>query len=173
MKLTHGSIALASSRMMGSGTIVPLRFDHQVIIRGGVKGAGGIGLFPGAMVALSGKNGGGGWFLVNEIIVVRVINLAKLWLMILEMPGMKPRPEPIRTLQVANSSFSMYIASGPYTPDTDLQHKPWQKLLDVMKSTKPTVVLLVRSSHLFICVFEFDVYSLLSLGRSLIAHTPY
>jgi hypothetical protein len=56
--------------MMGSGARVPLRFVPDVKIRGGAKGAGGIGFFPGAIVALRGKNGGGGWFLVTEILAV-------------------------------------------------------------------------------------------------------
>lgn len=61
---------IESSRMLSSGTRVQLRFDPSIKIRGGVQGAGSVGLFPGTMVALRGKNGGGGWFLVNEILVV-------------------------------------------------------------------------------------------------------
>lgn len=56
--------------MMGSGTRMPLRFEPEVKVRGGPKGIGGIGLFPGEIVALKGKNGGGGWFLVDEILAV-------------------------------------------------------------------------------------------------------
>jgi len=59
-----------SSRMLSSGARVPLRFDSSFKIRGGPQGAGGANLFPGAIVALRGKNGGGGWFLVNEILAV-------------------------------------------------------------------------------------------------------
>ena len=55
---------------MGSGARVALRFERQVKVRGAVKGSGGIGFFPGAIVALRGKNGGGGWFLVTEILAV-------------------------------------------------------------------------------------------------------
>lgn len=56
--------------MMGSGVRVPLRFDSEVKIRGGAAGAGGIGLFPGAIVALRGKNGAGERFHVDEILAV-------------------------------------------------------------------------------------------------------
>ena len=56
--------------MMGSGSRVSLKFDAAVKVRGGPKGVGGVGLFPGAIVALRGKNGGGGWFLVEEILAV-------------------------------------------------------------------------------------------------------
>jgi DNA polymerase alpha subunit B len=59
--------------MMGSGARVPLRLDAQLKVRGGIRGAGGVGLFPGAIVALKGKNGGGGYFGVSEILGVRVL----------------------------------------------------------------------------------------------------
>jgi DNA polymerase alpha subunit B len=71
VKLNEASLVLESSRMMGSGIRVSLRFDPGVKIRGNAERTEGIGLFPGAIVALRGKNGGGGWFLVNEILAVR------------------------------------------------------------------------------------------------------
>jgi DNA polymerase alpha subunit B len=37
----------------------------------------------------------------------------------------------------------MCIVSGPYTADADLSYKPWRALLNVIKTTKPTVILLV------------------------------
>lgn len=58
---------------MGSGGRVPLKFDPNVKVRGGPKDAGGVGFFPGSIVALKGKNGGGGWFTVSEIVVVRLL----------------------------------------------------------------------------------------------------
>ena len=57
--------------MMGSGVRVPLRFLPDVKVRGGPKGQASIGLFPGAIVALKGRNGGGGWFSVSEVMTVR------------------------------------------------------------------------------------------------------
>ena len=58
------------SRMMGSGARVPLRFDPSINVRRGPRGVGGQGIFPGAIVALKGKNGGGGSFLAAEILAV-------------------------------------------------------------------------------------------------------
>jgi hypothetical protein len=66
-KLNEASILLESSRVMGSGVRVPLRFDAEVKLRAPTAGRSGIGLFPGAIVALKGKNGGGGRFNVSEI----------------------------------------------------------------------------------------------------------
>ena len=58
---------------MGSGARIPLKFDPAVKVRGGLRGVGGVGMFPGAVVALRGKNGGGGWFLVEEILAVSLL----------------------------------------------------------------------------------------------------
>lgn len=69
-KLTESSLILETSRMLGSGSRVPLRFSPALKIRGGALGAGGISFFPGALVALQGKNGGGGSFLASEILAV-------------------------------------------------------------------------------------------------------
>lgn len=71
MKLNEASLTLESSRQMGSGARVPLRFDPHVKLRQGKQGVGGIGLFPGAIAAFRGKNGGGGSYLVSEILSVR------------------------------------------------------------------------------------------------------
>ena len=71
VKLNEASLTLESSRQMGSGARVPLRFDPHVKLRQGRQGVGGIGLFPGAIAALRGKNGGGGSYLVSEILSVR------------------------------------------------------------------------------------------------------
>lgn len=65
-KLNESSITLESSRMMGSGVRVPLRFNTPLKIHGSTR----VGFFPGAIVALRGRNGGGGWFLVSEVLSV-------------------------------------------------------------------------------------------------------
>ena len=70
VKLNEASLTLETSRAMGSGIRVPFRFDPNVKVRGGKREAGGVGMFPGAIVALRGKNGGGGWFMVSEVLSV-------------------------------------------------------------------------------------------------------
>jgi DNA polymerase alpha subunit B len=70
VKLNKAILTLESSRSMGSGARVHLKFDPNVRLRGAKKGIGGVGLFPGAIVALRGKNGGGGWFTVTEVLPV-------------------------------------------------------------------------------------------------------
>lgn len=61
--------------MQGSGVRVPLRFSPELKLRRTIQGAGGLGLFPGAIVTLKGKNGGGGFFVVDEILGVGCILL--------------------------------------------------------------------------------------------------
>jgi DNA polymerase alpha subunit B len=70
IKLNETSVVLEASRMTGGGARVPIRFGPDVVVRGGARGAGGIGVFPGAIVALRGRNGGGGWFQASEILTV-------------------------------------------------------------------------------------------------------
>ena len=43
----------------------------------------------------------------------------------------------------SEGSFSMLIASGPFTPDADLQYRPWQSLTQVISKESPDTVLLV------------------------------
>ncbi|KAH7885091.1 DNA polymerase alpha, subunit B [Phlebopus sp. FC_14] len=124
-KLNESSLVLESSRMMGSGVRVPLRLAPETKLRGGLKGINGIGFFPGAIVALRGRNGGGGFFLVDEILELPPINA--------------PSPPP----SDPNATFSMCIACGPFTADADLEYKSWTKFLDVLRSTRPAVVLLL------------------------------
>ncbi len=57
--------------MLSGGSRVALKFDVHLVIRNNISGARGIGLFPGAIVAMKGRNGGGGYFLVKEILTVR------------------------------------------------------------------------------------------------------
>lgn len=69
-KLSEGAICIESSRMLSSGARVPLILDSAIKIKSTVRGVGGVGIYPGAIVALKGKNGGGGYFLATEILGV-------------------------------------------------------------------------------------------------------
>lgn len=134
---------------MGSGVRVPVRLTPETKLRGGIKGLGGVSFFPGAIVALRGRNGGGGFFLVDEILAV-CVDLPTLSgsLIGLKPPLIRaPSPPP----SDPNTSFSMYIACGPFTADTDLDYHPWSQLLKSLKSAKPAVLLLVRVAISDVC----------------------
>ncbi|KAG0696384.1 DNA polymerase alpha subunit B [Suillus ampliporus] len=125
VKLNDQSLILEASRAHGDGLRVPLQLAPDLKIRGGYKGLGGVGLFPGAVVALKGRNGGGGYFIASEI---------------LAMPPMPASPAPPSNVA---ASFDVCIACGPFTPDADLDYKPWRTLISNLKASKPAVVLLL------------------------------
>ncbi|KAI9509201.1 DNA polymerase alpha subunit B [Russula earlei] len=131
-KLNEASVHIESSRMMGSGVRVPLKFMPNLKVRGGPKGQANISLFPGAIVALKGRNGGGGWFSVSEFITLPLLPSTSSTFL-----GDASKQEPRGT------SISMTIACGPFTADSDLSFKPWSSLLKSLMSQKPGVVLLI------------------------------
>ena len=79
VRLTETSVQLETSRRYGGGAErVGLRFDPEVIVRCSddpaySTGEGGIGLFPGMICGLKGRNAGGGYFTVSEVLQVRSI----------------------------------------------------------------------------------------------------
>ncbi|KAG2096514.1 DNA polymerase alpha/epsilon subunit B-domain-containing protein [Suillus discolor] len=125
IKLNDQSLILESSRSHGDGLRVPLQLASDLKIRGGSRGLGGVGLFPGAVVALKGRNGGGGYFIASEILAI---------------PPMPASPAPPSNVA---ASFDMCIACGPFTPDANLDYKPWRTLISNLKTSKPAVVLLL------------------------------
>ncbi|KAJ7134424.1 DNA polymerase alpha/epsilon subunit B-domain-containing protein [Mycena epipterygia] len=125
-KLADGGIALECSRALGQGARVALRFDWNLKIHGCAPGSGNAAFFPGALAALRGKNGGGGYFQVSEILTLPPLASSA--------PSVKPD---------GDAAFSVFIASGPYTPDQDLGFKPWRALIKKINEVKPAVVLLL------------------------------
>lgn len=125
VKLNDQSLILEASRAHGDGLRVPLQLAPDLKIRGGYKGLGGVGLFPGAVVALKGRNGGGGYFIASEILAI---------------PPMPASPIPPSNVA---ASFDMCIACGPFTPDANLDYKPWRTFINNLKASKPAVVLIL------------------------------
>lgn len=68
--MTDTSTWLESSRMLGSGSRVLIKFEPDMKVRGAPPSSGGIGLFPGCLVGLRGRNGGGKLFAAHEILMV-------------------------------------------------------------------------------------------------------
>ncbi|EAU86107.1 alpha DNA polymerase [Coprinopsis cinerea okayama7 len=133
-KLTESSMVIESSRMLSSGARVPLRLDPAIQVKGAVQGSRGYGLFPGQIVALQGKNGGGGYFYATTILAI---------------PPLKPSPtsdgliDPKADPELGTKTSTVCIACGPYTSDTDLLYKPWRVFLDDITPKKPNVLILL------------------------------
>jgi hypothetical protein len=71
-KISEPTLMIEASRMHAGAARVPLRFSPTLMIRGAPKGADSVGLFPGAIVAVKGRNASGTAFLVSELMVVRL-----------------------------------------------------------------------------------------------------
>lgn len=95
-KLTESTITLESSRLLSMGTRVPLVFQTPFHVRGGIRGAAGLGFFPGQIVALKGRNGGGGKFAAAEVVAVSappavdVISLGRITQRVNPLPSPLP-----------------------------------------------------------------------------------
>lgn len=81
--LSESNLVLESSRMLGAGTVIPLIFSpncrlktdpenngEEFGLEKGTKSKTQLGLYPGMIVGLKGKNGGGNTFTVDEILLV-------------------------------------------------------------------------------------------------------
>ncbi|KAG8691228.1 DNA-directed DNA polymerase alpha subunit pol12 [Ceratobasidium sp. 423] len=142
-KLGESSISLESSRMMGMGVRIPLEFDANVKIRcASSRGTGstGMGLFPGMVVALKGRNGSGDSFVVSEFLRIPPL-----------LPSLKTD---------VDSSLKAVIACGPYTFDSDLDYKPFTTLIDAILTERPQLLILigpfVDSNHPLIKAGKID-----------------
>jgi DNA polymerase alpha subunit B len=133
-KLLESSLWIESSRMLASGARVPLRLDPAIKVKGCVQGSGGHGFYPGQIVALQGRNGGGGYFHATSI---------------LSIPPLKPSPtaqgvlDPKTDPSIGEKDSTVCIASGPFTPDSDLFFKPWRAFLETLNAKKPHTLILV------------------------------
>lgn len=126
-KLNAASVVLETSRRMGAGMRVPLKFENGV----------GYDLFPGKIVALRGTNVSGEYFAVSET---------------LRLPLLPPAASTPTELEIHNERLtdatgeprplSYMIAGGPYTPETDLSYSALHTLLSSAATQRPDVLIL-------------------------------
>jgi len=146
-KLTEATLTIEASRYFGKATRVSLRFEPNFKVRGGPYDCEGVGLFPGAMVALKGTNGGGGAFQVNEIFMVsRASRELQMCSCLFQPP---PLPLPQRTKDETDSPFIVAVACGPYTSDKNLECEAWKHLRKTFRESKPAVIILVSLTSCF------------------------
>jgi DNA polymerase alpha subunit B len=126
-KLNAASVVLETSRRMGAGMRVPLKFENGT----------GYDLFPGKIVAIRGTNVSGEYFSVSET---------------LPLPLLPPAASTPSELEVYNERLadasgetrplSYLVASGPYTPETDLTFPALHSLLSTATTQRPDVLIL-------------------------------
>lgn len=72
-------------------------------------------------------------------------------------------------LEPSEASFSMCIASGPFTPDSDVDYKPWRTLLESLKTSKPAVLMLVCTQLTYLHTHPFSHHT---LDRTVCGYLP-
>ncbi|TNY19944.1 DNA polymerase alpha/epsilon subunit B-domain-containing protein [Rhodotorula diobovata] len=136
-KMTETSTWLESSRMLGSGSRILLKFEPDIKLRGAPAGSGGMGMFPGCLVALKGTNGGGKLFAVKEVLMMPPIDATYTTPteLLANQYGDKAK-------QLNGAPMSVLVAAGPYTTEHDLEYEPLGALLALVQEERPDVLIL-------------------------------
>ncbi|KAI6820348.1 DNA polymerase alpha 70 kDa subunit [Hortaea werneckii] len=126
-KLNAASVVIETSRRMGAGLRIPLKFQDGVAYD----------VFPGKIMACRGTNVSGEYFSVAEILPIPQ----------LPPPASSPLELDVHNDRLTDSSgdttpLNMMVASGPYTTDTDLDFTPLHTLLDRANDTKADALIL-------------------------------
>lgn len=155
LKMTETTVHLESSRALGSGKRVALKFEPDMLVRGATPGAGGLGFFPGEIVGIRGRNGGGKLLAVKEVLML-------------------PPPDanytaPSELLRheyatgpgsLAGHAMGVVCAAGPFTLDANLDYEPLAALLEQAAESRPDVLLLlgpfVDAAHPLIATGQVD-----------------
>lgn len=64
-----------------------------------------------------------------------------------QIPPTRPPPAQLAKPE-GDASFTMCIASGPYTLDSDMRFKPWKAFVTAVTKDRPDAILLVSRSYL-------------------------
>ncbi|PLW09206.1 hypothetical protein PCANC_20871 [Puccinia coronata f. sp. avenae] len=131
-KVSEQACWLETSRMIGHGRRIRLQWADDLKVHGVGAGEEGIGLFPGAIIGLRGRNGGGTYFSAQEI---------------LSMPMADPATTAPKTLlsYLPNppTPISLVVACGPFTWDADLDFLPFETFIDHMMQAQPDCIILL------------------------------
>ncbi|WFD30219.1 DNA-directed DNA polymerase alpha subunit pol12 [Malassezia sp. CBS 17886] len=158
-RLTAGGLVLETSRVVGNGQRVPLVLDPSCRVRyaglsEGAQVASLVGLFPGMIVGVRGRNGGGNRFVAEEILV----------------PSPLPHPSSTRMelaqhqydeARLAGGDLRLLAASGPFTDAGDLEFRPWHAFMSYVERMQPDVLVLtgpfLSERHPLVAACELDV----------------
>lgn len=98
-----------------------------------------LGMFPGMIVGLKGRNGGGSGFGVEEVLLLPALPLSAAapseMLLAQHAPGL-----------LNGAPMEVVVASGPYTSDDDLEFTKWHALMDNLEREPVDAVILVSTS---------------------------
>ncbi|KAL1986487.1 hypothetical protein VTN96DRAFT_6246 [Rasamsonia emersonii] len=142
-KLNTASLVLETSRRTGAGLRVPLKVDSLPSVQ----------FFPGQIVALRGINASGQYFSVKEVLPVPLL------------PPAASSPATIDTINERLGSdqqpLNIFIASGPYTADDNLEFEPLNELCKKAADEYADALILmgpfVDMEHPLIASGDFDL----------------
>ncbi|KAK3631419.1 DNA-directed DNA polymerase alpha subunit pol12 [Elasticomyces elasticus] len=127
-KLNASSVVLETSRRMGAGLRVPLKFGEGV----------GYGLFPGKILAVRGSNVSGEYFKVSEVLALPALPL----------PASTPLELDVHNDRLTGAGgeearpLGVLVAAGPYTTDSDLDFVALHTLLAKAEEERTDVLIL-------------------------------
>lgn len=137
---TANSLQIEHSRSVAGGKRTRLVFGPNLKVRNGVPGLKGFGLVQGQIMALKGRNGGGGAFVVEEILM--------------PYPSDMPSTDPSDLIRYQASQsngqpLSVIVAAGPYSLESNLDFEPFHALMDTLSTQRPDALILVSVMQLF------------------------
>ncbi|KAA1101900.1 DNA-directed DNA polymerase alpha subunit pol12 [Puccinia graminis f. sp. tritici] len=131
-KISDQACWLETSRMIGHGRRIRLQWADDLKVHGVGSQEEGIGLFPGAIVGLRGRNGGGTYFSVQEILSMPMAE------------GASTNPKTLLSyLSNPSTPISLVVACGPFTWDNDLDFVPFEAFIDQLILDQPDCVILL------------------------------
>ncbi|CAO1612968.1 unnamed protein product [Sympodiomycopsis kandeliae] len=143
---TSAGILLESSKLQGAGQRVPIWFTKDCVIKrqpgaeeGDEVGSGAadlLGLFPGMLIGVKGRNGGGQGFGVEEVLLPPGLPLAAT------------APSALLASQYGADQLNgdpldIVVASGPYTGEEDLDFNKFHSLMDNVEREQPDALILI------------------------------
>jgi DNA polymerase alpha subunit B len=155
-RLNADSMVLETSRRMGAGLRVPLRFSGLVSHV----------FFPGQIVAVKGINASGDYFAVQEVLEIPLLppaaSLPAAFDVVNERVGANPDNE-----NTALSALNILVSAGPYTADDNLDFEPLKALCEKAKDTYADAVILIGPlldiEHPLVALGDFDLPDDLSI----------
>ncbi|KAI9652198.1 MAG: DNA-directed DNA polymerase alpha subunit pol12 [Trizodia sp. TS-e1964] len=119
-QLNIASLVLETSRRMGAGLRVPLKLDSIPVYE----------FFPGQIVALKGVNASGEYFSVSEILTMPLLPPAASNTKALQAHHDRLHGGPDAMEEDTPRPLNVLIASGPYTPDDNLDFESLNTLCE-------------------------------------------
>ncbi|KAI0024409.1 DNA polymerase subunit alpha B [Xylariomycetidae sp. FL0641] len=152
-KLNAASLVLETSRRSGSGRRIPLNLQNL---------NGQYQFFPGQIVAFKGINSSGREFVVNEALEIPLLHNAASAPAAIEAHRQKLRGGPdAMDSDEEPAPLNTIFASGPYTPDDNLDFEPLHALCSQAADTYADALILTGPfldvDHPLIATGDFDL----------------